>query len=73
MKIGVIIYPSRQSRFDNIVFNRVRARARAGVSAPGEFVALDHMLHDMRLFKSAEEVRTMQQALSQRYQTARFA
>ncbi len=42
--------------------NRLRAQGRAGVHAPGEFVALDHLLHDMRLFKSAAEVRTMRKA-----------
>ncbi len=42
--------------------NRVRERSRAGVSAPGEFVAFDHMLHDMRLFKSGAEARAMRKA-----------
>jgi len=42
--------------------NRVRERSRAGVSAPGEFVALDHMVHDMRLFKSGAEARAMRKA-----------
>lgn len=42
--------------------NEVRAKSRTGVHAPGEFVALDHILHEMRLFKSAEEVRLMRRA-----------
>jgi Xaa-Pro aminopeptidase len=29
--------------------NQLRDKARAGVHTPGEFVALDHLLHDMRL------------------------
>ncbi len=42
--------------------NRIRARARGGSSAPMEFVALEHVLHDMRLFKSAAEVKVMRRA-----------
>jgi Xaa-Pro aminopeptidase len=43
--------------------NRVRSRSRAGVNAPGEFVALDHLVHEMRLFKSAGEVKLMRHAV----------
>ena len=43
---------------------RLRRNARSGASGPAEFVALDHMLHDMRLFKSREEVKTMSQAIA---------
>jgi len=42
--------------------NLLRKRGRAGVHAPGEFVALDHLLHDMRLYKSAAEIRAMRRA-----------
>ena len=42
--------------------NQVRGRARAGVNAPGEFVALDQLVHEMRLFKSAGELRLMRRA-----------
>lgn len=42
--------------------NRLRGKARAGVHTPGEFVALDHLLHDMRLFKSSAEIKTMRRA-----------
>ncbi len=42
--------------------NRVRAQARAGAEAPHEFVALGHLLHDMRLYKSRAELRVMQRA-----------
>lgn len=51
--------------FDTHVINWVNAlrdKDRSGVHAPGEFVALDHLLHEMRLFKSAAEIRTMKQA-----------
>lgn len=42
--------------------NALRDKARSGVHAPGEFVALNSVLHEMRLFKSAAEARTMRQA-----------
>ncbi|MCB1773765.1 MAG: aminopeptidase P N-terminal domain-containing protein [Gammaproteobacteria bacterium] len=41
---------------------QVRARARAGVQGPIEFLALDHFLHEMRLYKSRAEVATMRRA-----------
>ena len=42
--------------------NRLRSKERAGVHTPSEFVALDHILHDMRLFKSSHEVKAMRKA-----------
>jgi len=42
--------------------NRLRSQTRAGVHTPGEFVALDHLLHDMRLYKSRSEVAAMRKA-----------
>ncbi|HEY0720028.1 MAG TPA: Xaa-Pro aminopeptidase [Gammaproteobacteria bacterium] len=42
--------------------NILRKKSRAGVHAPGEFVSLDHLLHDMRLYKSSAEIKTMRQA-----------
>ena len=42
--------------------NQLRTKSRSGVHTPGEFVALDHLLHDMRLFKSREEIKIMKQA-----------
>jgi len=42
--------------------NQVRCRSRAGVHAPTEFLALDHYLHDMRLYKSRAEVAVMRRA-----------
>jgi Xaa-Pro aminopeptidase len=44
--------------------NRLRTKERAGVHTPSEFVALDHILHDMRLFKSSHEVKAMRKAAS---------
>ena len=39
--------------------NGLKAQARTGVQPPQEFVALDHLLHDMRLFKSRPELDAM--------------
>lgn len=39
--------------------NRLREQSNMGVHTPGEFVALEHQLHDMRLFKSAAEIKVM--------------
>ncbi|HBH35525.1 MAG TPA: Xaa-Pro aminopeptidase [Gammaproteobacteria bacterium] len=41
---------------------KVRARARTGSRGPLEFVALDHYLHDMRLYKSRSEIALMRRA-----------
>ncbi len=43
--------------------NRLRSGARAGIRAPGEFISLEHLLHDMRLYKSRSEIRVMRQAV----------
>ncbi|CAD5105823.1 Xaa-Pro aminopeptidase [Zestomonas carbonaria] len=42
--------------------NVIRSKARQGAQPPNEFVALDHLLHDMRLYKSAAEVKVMRTA-----------
>jgi Xaa-Pro aminopeptidase len=42
--------------------NTLRAQARSGAHPPQEFVALDHVLHDMRLYKSRRELSIMRQA-----------
>ena len=42
--------------------NRLRQGARTGLRAPDEFVSLEHLLHDMRLYKSRSEVRVMRTA-----------
>jgi len=44
--------------------NSIRDRVRSGAQPPGEFVALAHHLHDMRLFKSAAEIKLMRKAAS---------
>lgn len=42
--------------------NSLRKQSRAGIHTPGEFVSLDHLLHDMRLIKSSGEIKAMQRA-----------
>ena len=42
--------------------NVIRAQSRNGAQPPEEFVALDHLLHEMRLFKSAAEIKVMAEA-----------
>jgi Xaa-Pro aminopeptidase len=42
--------------------NRIRQRARGGARPPGEFVSLEHLLHDMRLYKSRAELTAMREA-----------
>jgi Xaa-Pro aminopeptidase len=44
--------------------NRLRKQSRAGIHTPGEFVSLEHHLHDMRLYKSGHEIRAMRKAAS---------
>ncbi len=51
--------------FDKQVINCVnglRRQSRGGKHAPYEFVALDYLLHDMRLFKSRDEISLMRKA-----------
>jgi Xaa-Pro aminopeptidase len=57
----------RQPEFDTRVMgwiNKIRAKVRAGAHPPGEFLDLDHLLHELRLIKSSEELRVMQRAAS---------
>lgn len=42
--------------------NSLRSREATGVHPPQEFVALDHLLHDMRLYKSRAELSAMRKA-----------
>lgn len=55
----------KDASFDKQVMdwvNSIRAKVRNGAMPPGEFLDLDHHLHDMRLYKSAEELRIMKKA-----------
>ncbi len=42
--------------------NRVSSKGRAGIHAPDQFHTLGHHLHEMRLYKSREEIKAMRKA-----------
>ena len=55
----------QDQNFDHRVLNwvnQIRDKSRTGVTAPEEFISLNHFLHDMRLYKSRNEIKLMQQA-----------
>jgi Xaa-Pro aminopeptidase len=55
----------KDSEFDKQVMdwvNTIRAKVRSGATPPGEFLDLSHFLHELRLFKSAAEIRVMREA-----------
>ncbi len=61
-----VFYPmGRDSDFDHQLLEwigHLKKQSRSGVNAPGELVALEHTLHEMRLFKSAAELKLMRKA-----------
>jgi len=55
----------RSADFDRRIMswvNILRGKAASGAAPPGEFTDLDHMLHELRLYKSAAELRLMRRA-----------
>ena len=42
--------------------NHIRCESRSGAQGPVEIIALDHYLHEMRLFKSRSELKVMREA-----------
>ncbi len=55
----------RDTEFDLRIIawvNRVRGEVKKGARAPHEFVALSHLLHDLRLFKSPAELALMRRS-----------
>ena len=42
--------------------NQVRGKARSGIHAPEQFVSLNNILHDMRLYKSRHEISVLRKA-----------
>ena len=42
--------------------NQIKGKARTGAHAPHEFIALDHLLHELRLFKTGAEISKMKKA-----------
>lgn len=61
-----VYYPlGKDHNFDTRVMDWVkviRSKVRSGAHPPGEFVALEHLLHDLRLYKSAAEIKVMARA-----------
>ena len=55
------MYPDFDSRIADWV-NSLRSGGNRGVHTPQEFVALDHLLHDMRLYKSRAEISAMRKS-----------
>lgn len=55
----------KDDHFDSQVMEWVkiiRNKAKMGAHPPREFLVLDHLLHELRLFKSAGEIKLMEQA-----------
>ena len=55
----------RYAKFDQRLvgwLNRVSNNGRAGVHAPDQFVSLGHVVHEMRLYKSSQEIKAMRRA-----------
>ncbi|MEQ8800939.1 MAG: Xaa-Pro aminopeptidase, partial [Haliea sp.] len=55
----------RSTDFDRRIMawvNLIRSKESSGAVPPGEFTDLDHMLHDLRLKKSAAELRLLEHA-----------
>ena len=42
--------------------NGIRSQARSGLQGPIEFIALDHLLHELRLYKTPSELKAMRKA-----------
>jgi Xaa-Pro aminopeptidase len=55
------MYSEFDSRMADWV-NTLRSRLRRGTQTPHEFVALDHLLHDMRLYKSRSEISALRKS-----------
>jgi len=54
-------YPDFDARLMGYV-SSIRSREAGGAVPPGEFVALKHLLHEQRLYKSAAEIRLLREA-----------
>ncbi|MCK5829283.1 MAG: Xaa-Pro aminopeptidase [Methylococcales bacterium] len=61
-----VFYPmGRNGELDHQILEWIsylRKQSRNGTNAPGELVSLEHILHEMRLIKSAAELRLMRKA-----------
>jgi Xaa-Pro aminopeptidase len=54
-------YPDFDSELLNSI-NTVRSKRRSGSHAPGEYIDLRHILHEMRIIKKKDEIKTMRTA-----------
>lgn len=57
----------KDDQFDSRVMEWVkviRSKSKLGAHPPGEFLVLDHLLHELRLIKSKEEIALMEKAAS---------
>ena len=55
----VFHFMGRYPEFDQQLMswvNQIKANARSGAHGPYEYVSLDHLIHDMRLYKSRAEI-----------------
>lgn len=61
-----VFYPmGRDGELDHQILewiNHLRKQSRNGINAPGELVCLELFLHEMRMFKSAAELKLMRKA-----------
>jgi len=61
----VFHFMGRYPEFDQQLMswvNQIKANARSGAHGPYEYVSLDHLIHDMRLYKSRAEISLMKKA-----------
>ena len=61
----VFHFMGRYPEFDQQLMgwvNQIKAKSRSGAHVPYEYVALDHLLYDMRLYKSRAEIALMKKA-----------
>jgi Xaa-Pro aminopeptidase len=61
-----VYYPmGRDGELDHQILEWIsylKKQSRNGINAPGELVSLEHILHEMRLFKSVAELKLMRRA-----------
>lgn len=61
----VFHFMGRYADFDQQLMgwvNQIKEKSRSGAHVPYEYVSLDHLLHDMRLYKSRAEISLMKKA-----------
>ena len=61
----VFHFMGRYPEFDQMLMgwvNQIKSQSRSGAHGPYEYVSLDHLIHDMRLYKSRAEIGLMKKA-----------